>query len=79
MVICTTDGEGTRRTRSTPATESLGGGCRVVRRRRDGGRRPLEEATGVTVALNVRGEPEEEAVVHQGDAGHVPVRGIIQY
>ena len=80
MVICTTDGEGTRRTRSAPATESLGGGCRVVRRRRrDGGRRPLGEATGVTVTLNVRGEPEEDAVVHQGDAGHVPVRGIIQY
>ena len=72
MVICTTDGEGTRRTRSAPATESLGGGC-TVGRRRDGGRCPLGEATGVTVALNVRGEPEEEAVVHQGDAGHVPV------
>ena len=50
----------------------------MVRRRRDGGRCPLGEATGVTVALNVRGEPEEEAVVRQGDAGHVPVRRIIQ-
>ena len=56
------------------ATESLGGECSLMKRR-DSETYPLVETAGVTFI--VRGEREED-VVRRGDAGHVPVRGIIQ-
>ena len=79
MVPRTTDGEGTRRTRSAPATESLGGGRSPVVRRRDSETCPFGEAIGVAATFTVRGKREEEGVVRRGDAGHVPVRGTNQH
>ena len=75
MISRTTDGEGTRRTRSAPGTESPGGGYPVMKKW-EGGKFQFGKAIGVAVEVLARGEREEDGAVRREDAGHVPVRGI---
>ena len=78
MITHTTDGEGTRRTRSVPGTESPSGGYPVaVMKKWEGGKFQFGKTIGVAVVI-ARGEREEEGPVRREDAGHVPVRGISQ-
>ena len=75
MTTHTTDGEGTRRTRSAPGTESPSGGYPVMKKW-EGGKFQFGKAIGVAVEVIARGEREEDGAVRREDAGHVPVRGI---